>query len=416
MIRVLAWSLFTILPITLGQQVGQPPEIHPKLATQKCTRDHGCIPQKTSVVLDAQWRDLTDVQTGTSCLTSSGSLNKTICSTADECAQKCALSRADYAGTGVETHGKSVTLRMYQHYQGETVAVGPQIYLLDEQNYHLLHLLNQEVSFDVDASNLPCGMNGAMYLAAMDADGGRSQLNPAGAAYGTGYSDSQCYPYNFINGVANLNDLGACCNEMDLWEANARATQLTPHPCNLTGVYACSGDECDGGRNGVCDNVGCGFNPYGLGAHQFYGLRGVVDTSKPFRVVTQFHADSSTGALVEIRRLYIQESKVIKNAAITLYNRTFDSITSDFCRQILAKSFRGHGGLEQIGEALARGMTLVMGIWNVKSDFLNWLDAGQAGPCNKKEGNPALIRANDPGTRVTFSDIRWGDIGSTCRF
>ena len=30
----------------------------------------------------------------------------------------------------------------------------------------------------------PCGMNGALYLSAMDITGGRSQLNPAGATYG----------------------------------------------------------------------------------------------------------------------------------------------------------------------------------------------------------------------------------------
>jgi cellulose 1,4-beta-cellobiosidase len=43
-------------------------------------------------------------------------------------------------------------------------------------------------------SNLPCGLNGALYFSEMDRDGGKSGYtnNKAGAKYGTGYCDSQC--------------------------------------------------------------------------------------------------------------------------------------------------------------------------------------------------------------------------------
>ena len=68
-----------------------------------------------------------------------------------------------------------------------------------------------------------------------------------------------------------------------------------------------------------------------------------------------------------------------------------------------------------MGKALERGMVLVMGIWNDPADHGNWLDAGDAGPCNKEEGKPTVIKKKYPDTRVTFSNIRWGDIGSTCR-
>jgi len=46
---------------------------------------------------------------------------------------------------------------------------------------------------DVDVSNLPCGLNGAVYFSEMEADGGSSKFttNKAGAKYGTGYCDSQ---------------------------------------------------------------------------------------------------------------------------------------------------------------------------------------------------------------------------------
>ena len=37
---------------------------------------------------------------------------------------------------------------------------------------------------------------------------------------------------------------GACCAEMDIWEANSRATAYTPHPCSIVGPYTCDGVEC----------------------------------------------------------------------------------------------------------------------------------------------------------------------------
>ena len=277
----------------------------------------------------------------------------------------------------------------------------------------MLKLLGQELSFDVDVSNLPCGMNGALYLTAMDATGGRSKLNPAGATYGTGYCDAQCYNTSaFINGVANVNTLGACCNEMDIWEANSRATALTPHTCNVTGFYECAGASC--GPDGVCDKDGCGFNPYALGAHKYYGLHEKVDTTKPLTVVTRFLTDDGTtsGTLDEVRRLYIQNGKVIQNANVKFDKPTIDSITPRYCNAT-ADSFTRLGGLQEIGDSLGRGMVLIFAIWNDPGGYMNWLDAGTSGPCNSTEGNPTVIETEDPGTSVTFSNIKWGDIGST---
>lgn len=31
---------------------------------------------------------------------------------------------------------------------------------------------------------------------------------------------------------------------MDIWEANKEANGLTPHTCNQTGLYECTGAEC----------------------------------------------------------------------------------------------------------------------------------------------------------------------------
>jgi hypothetical protein len=74
----------------------------------------------------------------------------------------------------------------------------------DDTTYEMFKLApNQEFTFDVDLSNLPCGLNGALYFVSMDADGGLKKYssNKAGAKYGTGYCDAQCpRDLKFING------------------------------------------------------------------------------------------------------------------------------------------------------------------------------------------------------------------------
>ena len=104
-----------------------------------------------------------------------------------------------------------------------------------ENTYKQFKLKNAEFTFDVDVSDLPCGLNGALYFSAMDADGGMSKYpsNKAGAKYGTGYCDAQCpHDIKFIAGEANVEGwnsttatgkYGSCCMEMDIWEANMKS-------------------------------------------------------------------------------------------------------------------------------------------------------------------------------------------------
>lgn len=88
--------------------------------------------------------------------------------------------------------------------------------------------------------------------------------NKAGAAYGTGYCDAQCpRDIKFINGEANVKgwkdgngDMGTCCAEMDIWEANNDATAYTPHPCNVFEQTKCTGADCGVGDDrykAMCD-------------------------------------------------------------------------------------------------------------------------------------------------------------------
>merc|ERR1712113_76871 len=73
-----------------------------------------------------------------------------------------------------------------------------------------------------------------------------------------------------------------------------------------------------------------------MGNTSFYG-RGpwfIIDTEKPMTVVTQFITSdgTDTGDLVEIRRFYKQEGKIIHSPPTTILGaNAVDSITDEFC-------------------------------------------------------------------------------------
>jgi cellulase len=197
---------------------------------------------------------------------------------------------------------------------------------------------------------------------------------------------------------------------MDIWEANGMSTALTPHTCSQPGAFTCHGDECGKGDTGVCDKAGCGINPYRTVSKDFYGRSKTVDTLKPFTVVTQFlTADNTTSTpLTTIKRLYIQDGHVIE-----VPSGGRDEIDQAYCTTSGPAAFNRLGGLEGSGASLARGMVLAFSIWDSPGDFMQWLDSGSAGPCGPTDGDPAKILAENPNVAVTWSNIRWGEIGST---
>lgn len=138
-------------------------------------------------------------------------------------------------------------------------------------------------------------------------------------------------------------------------------------------------------------------------SYSYYGPGLTVDTSKVFTITTQFNTDngSPSGNLVSITRKYIQNGVSIPSA-----QSGGDIISS-------CSSASAYGGLTTMGKALASGMVLTFSIWNDNGGYMNWLDSGSSGPCSSTAGNPTTIVANDPNTHITFSNIRWGDIGST---
>merc|ERR1719313_1552504 len=84
--------------------------------------------------------------------------------------------------------------------------------------------------------------------------------NAGSAQLGTGYCDAQA--------VA-----GTFCSEMDVLEANAVAQQYTTHACvDACGSFSadpqCKGKE--GVPASVCDQNGCGLNPFRYGPGTTY--------------------------------------------------------------------------------------------------------------------------------------------------
>ncbi|KAI8912048.1 family 7 glycoside hydrolase [Powellomyces hirtus] len=423
-------------------------ERHPPLQVSTCSNETGCTTSAQSVVLDANWRWTN--KAGTNCYTGN-QWNAALCPDPKTCAQNCALEGADYGTNyGVSSSADSLTLKFVtKHPYGTNV--GSRVYLMDKTNekYQMLKLKNKEFAFDVDVSNLPCGLNGALYFVEMDADGGMAKYptNKAGAKYGTGYCDAQCpHDVKFIAGEANTigwtagagdpnsgkGKYGSCCIEMDIWEANKISTAYTPHSCKTVGPVRCDDPvECGDGANrhkGICDKDGCDFNPFRMGDTTFYGPGKTVDTLKPMTVITQFITvdGTDTGALKEIRRLYVQNGKVINNSHFGSY----DSVSDTMCaaqKKLFEdpNEFANNGGMKNIADALDRGMTLVMSIWDDHDANMLWLDSSYPptkpvtapgvtrGSCDPSSGKPADVEANFPNSSVKFSNIKWGEIGST---
>ena len=78
--------------------------------------------------------------------------------------------------------------------------------------------------------------------------------------------------------------------------------------------------------------------------------------------------NTSSGTLVEIRRQFKQNGQVIPTRNVTVGGQSYDSVTDQFCSEQKKETgnpndFAKRGGLKQMGDAMARGMVLVMSLW-----------------------------------------------------
>ncbi|KAH7329339.1 glycoside hydrolase [Stachybotrys elegans] len=443
--RTIAAATALIAAVRAQQVCELTPETHPSLSWSQCTAS-GCSTVDGSIVIDANWRWLHTLEGYDNCYTGN-EWDTSICTDGEVCAQSCCLDGAEYESTyGISTSGDALSLRFVT---GDNV--GSRTYLMEDENtYQMFTLLGNEFTFDVDVSGIGCGLNGALYFVSMDEDGGLSKYpdNAGGAKYGTGYCDSQCpRDVKFINGIANsegwtgsnddanagVGDLGTCCAEMDIWEANGISTAYTPHPCRNNAQHSCNGDDCGGTYSpdryaGDCDPDGCDFNAWRQGNETFYGPGSefTIDTTKPLTVVTQFLAGDD-GNLSEIKRFYVQDGVVVANAESNVEGVTGNSVTQDYCDAQKAAfgdeaSFNNNGGLAGMSEAVAAPMVLVMSLWNDHNSNMLWLDSnfpvGETGPGTSRGSCPTDGDANDlveqvPDSTVIFSNIKFGPIGST---
>lgn len=415
-IRVWAiWSLAFLAGLVGAQHPGRVPDKHPPLQTWQCTKKGGCVSKDTFVVLDALSHPVYQINDPSyNCGNWGQAANSTACPDLETCQANCWMEGIqNYTAYGVQTEG--AILDLHQIVDGWVAS--PRVYLLtpERDRYEMVKFAGGEFTFDVDMTKLPCGMNAAVCFMEMAEDGGESAepLNTAGPNWGTGYCDAQCFTTPFIDGVGNLDGAGACCNEMDIWEANKMATCVTPHVCDTPGLFACTGAQCT--FNGSCDEWGCQFNTYRNGDKTFYGpgSQFTINTLKTFTVVTQFPVDEA-GVMHEIIRFYIQDGKIIypPKANVTgVPNINYQD--DEFCHAEDQNRFVALGGMKSMGEAIARGMVLVFSVWWDTSGFMEWLDYGTRGPCNATEGNPAIIPLIEPDPMVRYSNIKWGELNST---
>jgi len=406
--------------------------------------------------LDSNWRWTHKDGETTNCYTDN-EWDSSLCPDGETCASNCAAGAVDketWEGTyGVKKNGNGVDVGFVTH-GPNSVNVGSRSYMMEnDKEYKLFDMISKEISFDVDVSNMPCGTNSAIYFSEMEKTGNMSPTNSAGAPYGTGYCDAQCArDLKWVSGKSNsegwipsksdpynnsgTGNMGACCAEMDLWEANKAATAFTPHPSLIEGLFVCMGDEECGAQDGdrfkaPTDRDGCDINAYRMGCKHFYGdgPEFLVNTQRPFKVVTRFHA--LDGDLNNIFQFYVQDGQEIRHPMYTFFpDQNSDTVLDDGWCAAQKRSFKDRnsfsekGGMKAMGEALKRGMVLVISMWDDIAVNMNWLDSSMdncdpaspgctRGPCDPADGVPETLREKHPDSSYTVTNIRVGDIGST---
>jgi cellulose 1,4-beta-cellobiosidase len=158
-------ALATILGAVSAQQVcTTQTETHPSLSWSRCAAGGSCSTVQGSVVVDANWR-WTHTVSGTQNCYDGNDWVSSVCADGTTCAQNCCVEGADYSGTyGITTSGNSLNLKFVTtHAYGKNI--GSRVYLMQsDTQYQMFTLLGNEFTFDVDVSNIGCGLNGALYF------------------------------------------------------------------------------------------------------------------------------------------------------------------------------------------------------------------------------------------------------------
>lgn len=173
-------------------------------------------------------------------------------------------------------------------------------------------------------------------------------------------------------------------------EANTEAQQYTPHACIDTCGSFADAPECkgDGQPKSVCDQNGCGLNPFRYGPGTTYntetnnsdwygpGSTYKLDSTQKYTVVTQFTTEDSTatGTVNSIVRFYMQNGKRVDLPTIyvktptdgsTMGGFADPSITEEYCTWIYDRWSGNEDDtpLAQMGKNMEAGMVLTMSVW-----------------------------------------------------
>jgi cellulose 1,4-beta-cellobiosidase len=163
-----------LLGLISAQQIGhQKQETHLPLGLKKCTKSGGCQASQKEVTLDANWRWVHKTNGYSNCY-DGNKWDTSVCPDPETCARNCALDgvpQADWRSPyGIHSDGNELQLNFVTRGQYGT-NVGSRTYMLNGEEYEMFQLLGQEFTFTVDVSNLPCGINGALYFVSMDKTG-----------------------------------------------------------------------------------------------------------------------------------------------------------------------------------------------------------------------------------------------------
>jgi len=247
---------------------------------------------------------------------------------------------------GMSVSGSALTVKhSYRGYFAKTCVNAFEPTVFKSYNF-----LDGSITFTADLSQVGCACNAALYLVAMPAYNSNQQPDP-----------TKCGDY-----YCDANDVcGLWCPEMDLFEANNRAMQVTPHKC----------DTPQGKFYPHCDGGGCGINTYKTNPNGYgYGTQYTINTQLPFVVSISFI--TSNNVLSEIHTVISQNGK------------TFDFSHND--------ARCGNGYLASMTNAFKGGMLPTFSYWGSTAATMSWLDIP---PCTNNDNC-------NTGTTVTFSNIK----------
>ena len=300
----------------------------------------------------------------------------------------------------------------------------------------------EEISFEVDVSDVKCTYNAAIYMVAMRTD--TFDL----ANCGVGYADAQCPTDMQVNPDGTPGQpLGAsttwnCATEMDLMEVNREASAFTTHPCasSTNGGSVCRDNEND--CKAKCDRPGCDWNPYRTAsltqnevARNFYGYGSEfqINTERPFYVISSYDKATKT-----FRQRFEQDEKTLDFPPVTTNlgtpeQQTHEQLTDAYCAAWHDASSPDVPNQNQLlggncqMETVARqndGLVLVISLWDDfnhdtgKGTNMAWLDS--TFPQNSPNATdvrgrcPFAETPKDPvGVKATYRDFRFGKIGYT---